>query len=175
MKRHSRNRLFIDPKVQGMLMLRCLAYWAAMLMTITVLLITWRSMSGPAKIFYEHFDELWLQYKMPFMATVFLLPLLLFDIAKLSNRFVGPVIRLRRALREMANGEPIRLIHFRAGDYWSEVADEFNAMAARVQLMEKKIVRLEAELLGETATTKEPTEHDAPPRGDKPDLKLVAI
>lgn len=156
-------------------MLRCLGYWAAMLMTITVLLITWRSMSGPAKIFYEHFDELWYQYKMPFMATVFLLPLVLFDIAKLSNRFVGPMIRLRRALREMANGEPIRLIHFRAGDYWSEVADEFNSVAARVQAMEKKIARLEAELIAQEAAPAATAEHDSPPRGEKPDLKLVAI
>ncbi len=175
MKRHSRNRLFVDPKVQGMLMLRCLAYWAAMLMTITVLLITWRSMSGPAKIFYEHFDELWQQYQMPFLATLFLLPLLLFDIAKLSNRFVGPVIRLRRALREMANGDPIRLIHFRAGDFWSEVADDYNAMAARVMLMEKKIERLEAELLGEAFGTKNVSESETPSRDDKPELKLVAI
>jgi len=158
-----------------MLMLRCLGYWAAMLMTITVLLITWRSMSGPAKIFYEHFDELWLQYKMPFIATVFLLPLVLFDIAKLSNRFVGPMIRLRRALRDMANGEPIRLIHFRAGDYWSEVADEFNAVATRVQIMEQKIARLEAELLGQSGSVEATSEYDAPPRDQKPDLKLVAI
>jgi hypothetical protein len=179
MKRHSRNRLFVDPKVQGMLMLRCLAYWAAMLMTITVLLITWRSMSGPAKIFYEHFDELWMQYKLPFMATLFLLPLVMFDIAKLSNRFVGPMIRLRRALREMANGESSRLIHFRAGDYWSEVADEFNSVAARVQMMEKKIAKLEAELHGTAAAPAELTNEDnanePTPRDFKPELKLVAI
>lgn len=179
MKRHSRNRLFVDPKVQGMLMLRCLAYWACMLMTITVLLITWRSMSGPAKIFYEHFDELWLQYKLPFMATLFLLPLLLFDIAKLSNRFVGPMIRLRRALRDLANGEPIRLIHFRAGDYWSEVADEFNGVAARVQMMEKKIEKLEAQLLAAAAAptelTNEEETSEPTPRDYKPELKLVAI
>jgi hypothetical protein len=175
MKRHSRNRLFIDPQVQGMLMLRCLGYWAAMLMTITVLLITWRSMSGPAKIFYEHFDELWHQYQMPFMATLFLMPLVLFDIAKLSNRFVGPMIRLRRALREMAHGEPIRLIHFRAGDYWSEVADEFNGVAARVQAMELKISRLEAELIAQGPAPIASAENDSPPRGEKPELKLVAI
>lgn len=175
MKRHSRNRLFIDPQVQGMLMLRCLGYWAAMLMTVTVLLITWRSMSGPAKIFYEHFDELWAQYQMPFLATVFLLPLVLFDIAKLSNRFVGPMIRLRRALREMANGEPIRLIHFRAGDYWSEVADEYNCVAARVQAMERQIAKLEAALYGQAAQTTATPDHDTPPRGEKPELKLVAI
>lgn len=175
MKRYSRNRLFIDPKVQGMLMLRCLGYWAAMLMTITVLLITWRSMSGPAKIFYEHFDELWFQYKMPFMATVFLLPLLLFDIAKLSNRFVGPVIRLRRALREMANGDPIRLIHFRAGDFWSEVADEFNAVAARVQMLERKLAKYEGTEHEQEPASAETAEYNAPARDQKPDLKLVAI
>jgi hypothetical protein len=175
MKRHSRNRLFIDPQIQGMLMVRCLGYWAAMLMTVTVLLITWRSMSGPAKIFYEHFDELWAQYQLPFIATVFLLPLVLLDIAKLSNRFVGPMIRLRRALREMANGEPIRLIHFRAGDYWSEVADEFNAVATRVQYMEKKIAKLEAALYGEAEPTAEIPDQETPPRGEKPELKLVAI
>lgn len=175
MKRHSRNRLFIDPQIQGMLMVRCLGYWAAMLMTVTVLLITFRSMSGPAKIFYEHFDELWAQYQLPFIATVFLLPLVLLDIAKLSNRFVGPMVRLRRALREMANGEPIRLIHFRAGDYWSEVADEFNAVATRVQLMEKKLAKLEAALYGEAEPAAATADEARLPHGEKPELKLVAI
>jgi len=179
MKRHFRYRLFVDQKVQGMLMLRCLSYWAAILMTITVLLITWRSMSGPAKIFYEHFDELWNQYKLPFMASLFLLPLLLFDVAKLSNRFVGPMVRLRRSLHDLAHGEPIRLIHFRAGDYWSEVADEFNGVAARVQIMEKTIAKLEAELRAAQGASAELTPEEelceSLSHTDKPQLKLVAI
>ena len=50
-----------------------------------------------------------------------------------SHRFAGPVLRLRRSMRQLAQGEHVEPIKFRKGDFWPEFADEFNAVLARVQ------------------------------------------
>jgi hypothetical protein len=36
-------------------------------------------------------------------------------------------------MRALARGEHVEPIEFRRGDFWKEFADEFNAVAARVQ------------------------------------------
>jgi hypothetical protein len=51
----------------------------------------------------------------------------------LSNRFVGPLVRLRRSMRKLARGEHVDPICFRDNDFWHDFANEFNAVAARVQ------------------------------------------
>ena len=45
---------------------------------------------------------------------------------------VGPLLRVRRSMRALARGEAVEPIEFRGGDYWKEIADEFNAVRARV-------------------------------------------
>ena len=37
-------------------------------------------------------------------------------------------------MRQLARGERVEPIEFRNSDYWSEFADEFNAIAARLQM-----------------------------------------
>jgi hypothetical protein len=36
-------------------------------------------------------------------------------------------------MRELARGEHVEPIHFRDNDFWHDFAEEFNAVAARVQ------------------------------------------
>ena len=61
------------------------------------------------------------------------LPMVVADVIRVSNRFAGPLVRLRRSMRALARGEHVEPIHFRKGDFWQEFAEEFNAVAARVQ------------------------------------------
>lgn len=51
---------------------------------------------------------------------------------RLTNRFAGPIVRLRKALRSIANGEDITELKLRSGDYWFEMADEFNSVMQRL-------------------------------------------
>jgi len=67
------------------------------------------------------------------VASFLLLPLVVYDIVQMSNRFCGPLFRLRRELRALARGEHVEPISFREGDFWQEFAQEFNALLARVQ------------------------------------------
>lgn len=133
MSRIQRKRLFVDPKVQGALLFRAFLYWAFCIVIVTSMLICWRILTGPARIFYTHFDDLWFHYAPALVTSALLLPFILFDTARISNRFVGPVYRLRSCMRQLARGEHVNPIKFRKDDFWRDFADEFNAILAIVQ------------------------------------------
>jgi hypothetical protein len=128
-----RKRLFVDPKVQGALVARVVLYWVVCLVTMTLMLLCWRIVTGPARLFYTHFNEMWFYYGPALVASLLLLPLVVIDIVRLSNRFAGPMLRLRRALRALGRGEYVEPLEFRGADFWQEFAEEFNAVLRRVQ------------------------------------------
>jgi len=132
-KKALRKRLFVDPKVQGALIARVVLYWVLCLLTIALMLLFWDIITGPARVFYMHFDDMWFYYGPPAIASCLLLPLVIVDIIRLSNRFVGPLLRLRRSMRALARGENVEPIEFRGGDFWHDLADEFNAVRARIR------------------------------------------
>ncbi|HEY2760960.1 MAG TPA: hypothetical protein VGI75_09455 [Pirellulales bacterium] len=131
-----RRQLFVDPAVQGKLMFRVAAYWLLSLTITGLLLLDWRMVIDPGKPFYSHFREMWYWYSpVAGIATLILLPITLLDCVRLSNQFVGPVFRLRRELRKLGTWEDVQSIRFREGDFWREFADEFNAVAERLQTL----------------------------------------
>jgi nitrogen fixation/metabolism regulation signal transduction histidine kinase len=80
---------------------------------------------------------------------VFLLPVFVVDTIKISHRFAGPVYSLRRALREIAEGKPPRKLKFRRHDFWHELADDYNAMLLRLNLVDdREPVDAEDEVVG---------------------------
>ena len=50
---------------------------------------------------------------------------------KVSNRFVGPALRMQRAMNEVAEGRPTERLLFRNGDFWRGMADDFNSLIDR--------------------------------------------
>ncbi len=132
-KKSIRRQLFVDPKIQGALVVRVVLYWVVCLITVTLMLLCWRILNGPARMFYRHFDDMWFFYGPALIASLILLPLIILDVVRLSNRFVGPFLRLRCSMRALARGEHVAPIKFREGDFWMAFADEFNAVAARIQ------------------------------------------
>ncbi|MBN2580199.1 MAG: hypothetical protein JXB10_14515 [Pirellulales bacterium] len=132
-KKSKRKCYFVDPKVQGALVTRVVLYWFFCLLTITLMLLCWRIITGPARPFYMHFDDMWFFYGPAVVASLLLLPLVVVDIIRLSNRFVGPLLRLRRQMRALAHGEQVDPLGFRNDDFWREFADEFNAIAAQMK------------------------------------------
>jgi hypothetical protein len=128
-----RSRLFVDWKVQGALVGRVVLYWLACLAAIPLCLLCWQVLSEPMRPFRAQLTVLW-GHLAPAMAASLLLMLpVIFDVVRMSNRFAGPVLRLRRAMRDLAAGLPVEPLRFRRKDFWREFADEFNAVAARVQ------------------------------------------
>jgi hypothetical protein len=130
-----RKRLFVDHKVQGALMLRAVEYWFFCLSTIGLGLLGWSLLTGPDQPLYMFFLDAWHFFLPTAIVSLLILPLLVYDILRLSNKFAGPLYRLRRELRRLAAGEKVPPIKFRVGDYWPELADEFNAASQRMEML----------------------------------------
>jgi hypothetical protein len=115
------------------LIVRMVTYWAVCLVTVSLMVLCWRIVAGPPRAFGELLGEVLFDYAPAAVASLALLPLVILDVLRLSNRFAGPLVRLRRAMRALARGEHVEPISFREGDFWMEFAQEFNAVAARVE------------------------------------------
>ena len=141
-----RRQIFVDSKVQGMLMTRSIAYWFFCLLTLTLMLFCWEVATGPARPFYDHLSALWRHYAPAAFASLLLLPIVLIDSVRMSNRFAGPMVRLRRGLSHLADGRRVEPIRLREGDAWQSLADEFNRLADRVQAAQQGTCNVELEL-----------------------------
>lgn len=135
--RQIRHRLFVDPEVQAALLLRVVTYWMVCLAAVALMLLCRQMVAGPPRPVFAHLEDLWFRFGPPFFASLVVLPLILMDIIRMSNRFSGPLIRLRRAMRALARGETVSPLRFRQGDFWKSFADEFNAVAERVAELER--------------------------------------
>lgn len=133
MAEFKRKRLLVDWRVQGALALRCVIYWCLCLVSISIMLVVWAMLTDPTRFFYEHAADLESTFTPAAIASVFLLPIVIFDLLKLTNRFAGPIYRLRAEMRELARGGEIKRLRFRDGDLLPELAEEFNAMLARFE------------------------------------------
>ena len=135
-----RRQYFVDPKVQGAIVARCLMYWATCLLTTFVMLFFWSLLTGPARLSWMTVDQLWFTYGPAFIASILLLPLIVWDLLKMTNRFAGPVLRLKRELKKLAAGEHVNPLFFRQDDYWRDMADDFNRLVVRLKELEAKEV-----------------------------------
>ena len=137
--RIKRWRLYVDKSVQGALARRVATYWVVCSWGIFCILagfpigvtLAIGVPNGPTvgSLLYQS----WLDFWPSMVASVLVLPVIVWDLLRLSHRFVGPMIRLKKAMRDLADGKQVRPIAFREGDFWCEFAEEFNRVAARLE------------------------------------------
>lgn len=144
-----RGNILIDRDVQGALMFRVSCYWLFCLLGISLMILCWTAISEPPRPFFELFRQLLGRYAPALVASLILLPLVMIDVTRVSHRFVGPVLRLRGALHQLAAGEHVRPIKFRDNDFWLELAEDFNRVAERAETLhqEAKVAPDEGELV----------------------------
>ena len=130
----------VDAKVQGALILRIVLYWFFCVVVVGLILLCLDIANGPVGPLFNQFrlESLWVQYGAVVVASVMILPVLLADTILTSNRFAGPLFRVRRSMRALAAGEPVQPIHVRKKDLWPDVAEEFNAVLAYVEYLQRR-------------------------------------
>jgi nitrogen fixation/metabolism regulation signal transduction histidine kinase len=88
-----------------------------------------------------------LVHQLPILAVmILLLPIFIRDTLKLSNRFAGPMYRLRTELRKLATDQPGNAVKFRTGDFWQEVAGDFNHVLGQLERLQSENESLRSEL-----------------------------
>jgi len=142
-----RKRVLIDSEVQWAIGRRLMLHWLlflACLLSINTFLLAVVSLGeqglGAA-------IKMGLKAQLPLVSVMLvLLPVFVYDTMKLSNRFAGPMYRLRISIAELARGKPTRPVRFRDGDFWLRAANEFNELRDRVESLEARNQTLEQEL-----------------------------
>jgi hypothetical protein len=129
---NQRRDRFIDRPIQGALVIRVLLYWCCTLATQLLVMLVVAVFTSPIDTFYLKFRELTWNLQLTATASVLVLPFLVFDLIRLSHRWVGPVFRLRVAMQDLGRGEEVSPIRFRTGDYWQELAGDFNIISAEL-------------------------------------------
>ena len=132
MSKSKRKKLYVDRKVQGVILRRVLLYSGCSLLFMILPMLIVRAIVNPDRFFFENFGAIWIQYWPVLLVLLFFVVFAPFDLLRLSNRFAGPVFRLRREMKRLANGEKVRPVHFREGDFWQDFADSFNQIVERL-------------------------------------------
>jgi hypothetical protein len=126
-----RRKLFIDIEVQVALMWRVVLYWGAFAVAVMLMQFCWIVFTDRPTSSLDLLQRSLTACGPALFASAVLIPLVIVDCLRLSNRFVGPIFRLRRALRDLSQGLPAQPIVLRRDDYWRELADDFNRLVER--------------------------------------------
>jgi hypothetical protein len=141
-----RRRIWIDQLVQGGLVSRVVLYWLSLVAYFAIGHVVFQWIDQPEWTNEEHFQALISAFGFWLPGLVLLVPLIVFDIVKLSHRFAGPVYRLRNHLQKVCSGEEKGKLWFREGDYWWELVEPVNVIVARMFTAEEKLVELRNKL-----------------------------
>ena len=103
---HKRSKQLVDRSVQGQLVLRVLAHWVVFLVGSFSVLTVWQLLlSGdPLNPFSAQMQDIWTHSAPVFVVLAVLIPVFVWDTVKFSNRFTGPMYRLRSSIRDLAQG-----------------------------------------------------------------------
>ena len=131
-KTNKRQTNFVDTEVQGALTRRIVGQWVVFTGAATLLAFALTWMGDPFAPVRQVLTETWWRYAPLLLVLVCMLPIFVMDTIKLSNRFTGPVFRLRQVARKLAAGERPEPVEFRGGDFWRGLADDMNLVIRRV-------------------------------------------
>jgi hypothetical protein len=81
----------------------------------------------------ELFQHAWGLCGPALIASMLVLPIVVVDVVRLSNKFAGPVHRMRRTIKQLADGRVVEPVCLRKEDFWYDFAEDFNRALARMQ------------------------------------------
>ena len=142
MSKKLRKKNYIDSNVQGSLLKRIFSHWVTFFFVCGCSVILLQTMLGDPNVdFVKRFQDQLQEFSFFAIVMLALLPAFMLDTIRFSNRFVGPIVRLRRHLRQLRDGDTSECA-FRGNDFWSEMADEFNQVADLVKKQQEEIREL---------------------------------
>ncbi len=137
-----RTKLTIDSAVQWALVRRVLCHWFYFMLLTAIALPVWVAIvcgdivGSPNT--HDVFGTNWARTTPVFFFFILAAPLIVYDVLKLSHRFVGPIYRLHKAIRDLAAGKEGPPVRLRKGDFWGDVIADFNALAEQVASLRKQ-------------------------------------
>jgi len=125
-----RRRYFVDPQVQGALLRQAVYYWFWASATFALIIFVYRVFPALLSGTGQESGRIWYHLSPYMVASAVLFPIVILNAIRFSNRFTGPMVRVRRTLKQLARGETTSMRSFREDDFWSDTADDINEIAA---------------------------------------------
>jgi hypothetical protein len=127
-----RRKALIDPEVQGGILKKIAIHWVLFFICNAIALTIWiRLFEQPDADWTQTLGDTIRRFLPFFVITLALIPAFVWDTLKLTNRFAGPIHRLRCALADASAGRAVTPLQFRSNDYWKEIAQNFNTVMER--------------------------------------------
>lgn len=131
---HSQRKTFmVDRQLQGALGWRIATHWMIFLGLSISVTCSLQVLSS-----FDH-GSLWSRLETSLKGQIgsiavllALLPWFVQDLLKFSNRFAAPVVRLQRSIVQLTNKDQAPPLVIRSGDFWQQLATDFNELRARV-------------------------------------------
>src|SRR5216684_352017 len=128
-----RTKILVNRRVQGRVVLRVLYLWAMYHLVLWHVMLFFRFIQysaerltgGAARTFSDLFAEFFQNHYSMIICGVIVLPYLVWDVLKLTHRFVGPLVQFQRRLALLARGEKVTDVRIRKGDFLGELQDSF--------------------------------------------------
>jgi hypothetical protein len=122
-----RAQYFVDGDLQGTLLRRVALYWFLAIGTFAAALFATKLLWGATQD--SSLAKEILQLLLPACAISLLpLPLVFRDLLRVTHRFAGPMLRIRRGINELAETGKSLPITAREGDAWPECIADFNKL-----------------------------------------------
>jgi hypothetical protein len=132
-KRNRRERLFVDPKVQGLLLMRVVTYWFVAVFAIALLIGYQVYLDGGSSPVFFKLKQVLSHFEPALIAALCILPVIMLDCLRVTSKFAGPLVRLRKEMRNLADGKDVEHLVFRKNDLYDELTDEFNRLTDQVE------------------------------------------
>ena len=137
MRNAKRSSLFINDQVQKRIFYRVGIYWVVSMVLLTIPVALTRTIFfDPNETFLFHIGAVMQENTTYYLLATLMLLFVLNDVAIFTNRFIGPIYRLRSDLASFHSGKKLRPIRFRDNDHWKDLAESVNQLVSRIQELE---------------------------------------
>jgi hypothetical protein len=121
-----RRRIWVDVRVQGALVGRAVIYWLVAFLYFGTTVFVSNYCDYPHWTFSQHIQE-WFTIVGPWIpSAALILPLVVYDIVRLSHQFVGPVLRAKKQLERIVQSPNCTPYTLRTDDYWHDLIKPMN-------------------------------------------------
>lgn len=134
-----RRKFRLDPLVQGEVARQCFYYWVGYLSAILLFLSAWIGVVNQPQSFADFWHKLMMLGLPTLVGSALLLPLLFIHSARFSNRFSGPMYRIRKTLSALSRGETNEHLELRKDDYWEDLADDVERISQYIEQLQRDL------------------------------------
>ncbi|MEM9409606.1 MAG: hypothetical protein AAGA30_00710 [Planctomycetota bacterium] len=133
MRQKQRRKSLIDAKTQGVILRKALFHWVVFLVCGMFFGTIVQICAHPFEPISTNLTNS-IKGSLPMLLTfACLCPIFAYDFLKLSNRVFGPVIRIRKTIRKLAQGKKAEKINTRKKDCHGELVRDVNRLIEIVQ------------------------------------------